>query len=68
MKDQAGILSMFEAVMSRVYGPAMAALQNWGELTHSPGGRKTVEQFMDNMSGFVHYMQSKYPIKQGNKL
>ncbi|WAQ93677.1 DYH8-like protein, partial [Mya arenaria] len=58
MKDTTGILNMFETVMSHVFVPVLAAQEKWGEMADSASGRKTVEQFMDNLNGFVTYMQS----------
>lgn len=58
-----GILSTFETVLANVYHPAIQAFKNWGDLNTTPQGRKAVQQFVDNMGGFITYLLSKFHVK-----
>lgn len=62
MKDRDGILGLLEMVMSRIHLPMLKAYDKWGQLSSSPQGQKTVDNFKDNMEGFVRYLNGMLAI------
>lgn len=59
LTKDAGILSAFETIMSKVYQPALLSLKNWGDLDTTPQGRKTKKHFLDSYDNFMQYLKSK---------
>ena len=55
-----GILTTFENVLESIYYPAIQAFKNWGDLDTTPQGRKKVQEFLDNVGGFITYLTSKF--------
>jgi hypothetical protein len=51
---------MFETVMANIFLPMMDGYNKWGELSETPQGRKTIQKFLDTISGFVGYLQGTY--------
>ncbi|XP_047128116.1 dynein axonemal heavy chain 8 isoform X1 [Hydra vulgaris] len=52
-----GILKAISQCMSRVYTPALNALEKWGDLDNTSQGLKARDQFLKSMTHFNHFVE-----------
>lgn len=46
--------------LTSVYIPAIQAMERWGDLSETPQGEKTRDEFLDSLDSFVQFTDSKY--------
>ena len=54
-----GILNALSQIMSRVYMPALNALEKWGDLDNTSQGMKARDQFLKSMIHFNRFVEGK---------
>uniref|UniRef100_F6PHB9 AAA+ ATPase domain-containing protein n=1 Tax=Ciona intestinalis TaxID=7719 RepID=F6PHB9_CIOIN len=58
VEDNGGLLPAIRQLFAKVYLPTIQAMENWGNLTETPHGKKTKEAFINHVESFVHYLDS----------
>ena len=56
------VLPGIQQVLSKVFKPAVHALENWGALGETPHGKKTHKNFLDSFEGFMQYVGSRFSV------
>uniref|UniRef100_H2YUI8 AAA+ ATPase domain-containing protein n=1 Tax=Ciona savignyi TaxID=51511 RepID=H2YUI8_CIOSA len=58
VEGNGGLLPAIRQLFSKVYLPTIQAMENWGQLTETPQGKRTKEAFINHVENFVHYLDS----------
>ncbi|KAK3736698.1 hypothetical protein QZH41_011488 [Actinostola sp. cb2023] len=56
--SQKGLMQSMKSHLTSVYLPAIQAMERWGELTDTPQGEQTRDEFLDTLDSFVQFTDS----------
>ncbi|XP_070548103.1 dynein axonemal heavy chain 8-like [Ptychodera flava] len=55
-RGNGGVLDAVQQLLTRVYKPAIHKWNEWGELKHTPQGKKMQLSFLDSFDGFLQFL------------
>ncbi|XP_077869965.1 dynein axonemal heavy chain 8-like [Saccoglossus kowalevskii] len=53
------ILEAIKKTMTLIYKPSINAIDNWGEMTETPQGKKMRRSFIESFDGFIQFLDGK---------
>lgn len=56
---QNGLMQSIKKHLNSIYLPGIQAMDRWGDLSETPQGEKTRDEFLDSLDSFVQFTDSK---------